>query len=293
MATRSDSEKIRLIRILKKRAKSSGSNLYKILSRKDELYEKAIRAQRDAGLMTLTCGIVGFLALVMYTIISNINADINVNIASYIIIVAIYLSIIIPISTKTASLTTTPTVMLVLTIIQLLFTLLLFSGIIPLIAVVYNIIALVRWSTYRNWYDEVSVGFYKGEKPIQKKEKVQKAIKPKDVYDFSADEECDVDNGQKKPIGLIVSLVFAIILGIGGCVGCFYWGRNGGWTDGYATGYNDGVNNGHESGYNEGYTEGWKKSESNLFTYGQQRYQAGYENGYRKAGCIIYGVYCN
>ena len=272
MATRSDSEKIKLIRILKKRAKSSGSNLYKILSRKDELYEKAIRAQRNAGLMTLTCGIVGFWALVIYTIISNINAGINVNIASYIIIAAIYLGIIIPISTKTASLTTTPTVMLVLTIIQLLFTLLLFSGIIPLIAVVYNIIALARWSTYRNWYDEVSVGFYKGEESIQKKEKSQKVVKPKDVYDFSVDEECDVDNGQKKPIGLIVSLVFAIILGIGGCIGCFYWGRNGGWIDGYTTGHNDGL----EEGRNQGYELGKQDEE----TY-NKAYQAGKYDMYR------------
>ena len=283
MADRRDSEKIRLIRILKKRAKRSRSNLYDLLSRKDEFYGKAIRSQRCAGLMTLICGILGFLFSFAYTIYSNIISGISVNIVSYVIIAVIILSLIIPISLRTSSLIVTPTTMLVLTIIQLIITLLLFGGIIPLVATIFNIVALVRWSTYRNWYDEISVAYFKGEKTV--KSKPHKVHKLNDIYDFSSDDE-EYDEW-KKPVGLIVSLIFAIVLGVGGCIGCFYWGRNGGWIDGYATGKNDGINEGYQNGYDDGRRTGYTWFDMN------ERYKAGYNDGYRKAGCVIYGINCN
>lgn len=288
MASRRDSEKIRLIRILRNRAKSNKVDLYKLLARKDELYEKAIKAQRWAGLATMGCGIIGFTSLIALTIFSSINAGINVDVLSYIIIAVIFLAIILPITLKTSSLTTTPTTMLVLTIIQLIISIFLFSGIAPLVALILNIIALVRWSTYRNWYDEVSVEYYKGKKQIANKP--QRIHRPKNIYDFSLDDD-GYEERQKKPVGLIVSLIFVIILGIGGCIGCFYWGRNGGWIDGYSTGKNDGLNDGYQDGYNDGKSAGYTWAQMS------ERYQTGYNNGYndgyRKAGCIIYGVYCN
>ncbi|MDO4220189.1 MAG: hypothetical protein Q4D22_03100 [Candidatus Saccharibacteria bacterium] len=287
MADRIDSEKIKLIRVLKSRAKRSGTDRFKLLAKKDELYEKAIRSQYNAGFFTLICGVLGLIVTMIFAIKSNIDSGISVDVLSYAIIAAAFLGIIIPICLKTMSLTTTPTVMLVMTIIQLILTILCFAGILPLIALIFNIIALVRWSTYRNWYEEVSVAYYKGEKPA--KVKVQKAHKPKDMYDFSDTEE-EYEDRRKQPIGLIVALVFAIILGICGCIGCFYWGRNGGWIDGYNAGKNDGLNEGHENGY----SEGWDAAKASEWQYGQTRYQAGYNDGYRKAGCVIWGgAYCN
>lgn len=289
MADRIDSEKVKLIRILRKRAKRTGTDLYELLSRKDEFYGKAIKAQRNAGLMTLICGSLGSIIVVAYTVFSSISYGINIDIVSYVLILAILLGIIIPIGLKTSSLMTTPTVMLVLTIIQLIITLLLFGGILPFIAVIYNIIALVRWSTYRSWYDDISVAYYRGEKPTKRKN--QKINRLKDVYDFSSTDDDEYEDRRRKPVVPIVLLIFAIILGIGGCIGCFYWGRNGGWIDGYATGKDDGYNEGYARGKDDGYNEGrdigytWQDMNN--------QYENGYNDGYRKAGCIIYGVYCN
>ena len=297
MADRIDSEKVKLIRILRKRAKRTGTDLYELLSRKDEFYGRAIKAQRSAGLMTLICGSLGSIITVAYTIYSSISYGINIDIVSYVFILAIILGIIITISLKTSSLMTTPTVMLVLTIIQLIITLLLFGGIIPLIAVIYNIIALVRWSTYRNWYEDISVAYYRGEKPTKRKN--QKVNGLKDVYDFSSTDDDEYEDSQRKPVGLIVSLIFAIIIGIGGCIGCFYWGRNGGWIDGYATGKDDGYAAGKDEGYSEGYARGKDDGYNEGLDIGytwqdmNAQYEKGYNDGYRKAGCIIYGVYCD
>ncbi len=269
MADRRDSEKIRLIRILKKRAKRSGADRFKLLAGKDEFYEKAIESQYNAGFFSLVCCILGLVVAIVYAVIGSIQSGAGVDVISYTIIVCAFLGVLFPICLKTMSLTTTPTVILVLTIIQLILTILMFGGIIPLIALIFNIIALTRWSTYRNWYDEVSVGYYKGEKPV--KSKPQKTHKPKDIYDFSSEDD-DYEDRQKKPVGLIVALVFAIILGIGGCIGCFYWGRNGGWIDGHAAGKEDGYNEGFEKGRDWGYELGKLDEESYNKAYQDGKY---------------------
>jgi len=80
------------------------------------------------------------------------------------------------------------------------------------------------------------------------------------------------------------------MLTVGGCFGCFYWGRNGGWIDGHSAGKNDGISEGRE----QGYLEGWDASNASCFKYGQDRYDAGFNAGYRKAGCVVWGgAYCN
>ena len=288
MASRKDSEKIRLIELLKNRSKRTGANLYSLLAKNDFMYEKAIASQRRAAIWTLICCILGLIVTIALNVWSKITYGTDVDIVSYILIFGLLSGIVVLVTYKTIFLTTTPTVILVMTIFQLILSVLFFTGIIPLIALVFNIIALVRWSTYRNWYDEISIAFYKGEKRV--KEKSHKTKKLKDVYDFSNYDD-ELENEYKKPVGLIVALIFTIILGIGGCIGCYCWGRNGGWIDGYAAGKNDGLNEGHDAGYGEGYNVG--RSSGYTWNDLQNRYNDGYNDGYRKAGCVIYGVNCN
>ncbi|MDD6018284.1 MAG: hypothetical protein PUC03_05245 [Clostridiales bacterium] len=67
---------------------------------------------------------------------------------------------------------------------------------------------------------------------------------------------------EKVNLILIISLITILVLGIGGCVGCFYWGRNGGWKDGYNTGKEDGYNEGFEKGREWGYELGKQDEEA-------------------------------
>lgn len=93
-----------------------------------------------------------------------------------------------------------------------------------------------------------------------------------------------------RPIGLIVSLVLATLLGIGGTVGGYLYGDNSGWirgnVDGREAAYSEGYEKGKEDGYNS-VPPGF--SQLDLNNSYQRGYNVGFEEMRVKALCIMNG----
>lgn len=161
MATRRDMQILTIIRYEKDQAKKRREDVGIYLSGGERLYAKAVNSQRNAGIATIVCGVLGVIALSVKTV-TGLNAiGMTQNLLSYATVVILISGVGIIMGTKTYSLNITPTTMLILTILQLLYSLFLLVGFIPLVSVIFNIIALVRWSTYRNWFNDIDVEYYK------------------------------------------------------------------------------------------------------------------------------------
>ena len=159
MATRRDYKIIDEIRVAKQEAKEYGKDIAHELSAGEFYYESAIKSVRRACLATIICPLI-IMALItllcLYSIFVYDDAD-NTSAAVEILINAwfsygVFSALPVPLAVWSRGLHTTPTFILISLIIMLIYSLLWGLTLIPVIAIVMNIIALTKWGTYRDWF---------------------------------------------------------------------------------------------------------------------------------------------
>lgn len=162
MATIQDLNIIKVIHEVEHEAKEKRLNVVAELSGGEEGFRKALSSIKSAGVVTFVALIIGFAVTAATNIAVCGNGPDNACSYAATGILGILALIIVPIilSFKIQTLTATPTFTLVSLILMLLANLLLSVGIIPLVALVFTVIALVRWSTYRNWFYSIDVDYY-------------------------------------------------------------------------------------------------------------------------------------
>jgi uncharacterized membrane protein len=163
MATMQDYERISVIREIKARAKAKRHDKTYELSCGKDYYRKAIGSIHLCGVWTILSATLVLIATVAYTIIDHIqNANLYQNMdVAYIIgyVIGLALIFVLPFlfGIKLARLEITPTFALVSLIITLLFNLFFAVGIVPVISLIINIMALARWSTYKDWFNRLKI----------------------------------------------------------------------------------------------------------------------------------------
>lgn len=157
MATIKELETIEFIKKRKEEAKENGEDIPSSLSNGKEYFRKAISAMSSSGVVTLVTSIcvavlsfaVKILEYVSKSQYYTINYGFMIGEFIGILIVTVIPMII---GIKLLKVDSTPRFVLGLLIASLVFNLIFCAGIIPLISLVFNIIALVSWSTYKTWF---------------------------------------------------------------------------------------------------------------------------------------------
>jgi putative Ca2+/H+ antiporter (TMEM165/GDT1 family) len=157
MATVQECEIIELIKTKKQKAKEDGKDIPYALSGGKEYFRKAINSVQLSGFFTMFMSILLAIFGVAIKAIQYIQMSPYYTINYGIMIgefIGIILLAIVPIvlGAKVMKLETTPTFVLVSLIITLVFNIFFTVGVLPLVALILNIIALVRWSTYKAWF---------------------------------------------------------------------------------------------------------------------------------------------
>ena len=154
MATSNEFETVERIQKAIAKARNAKKDVPIALSLDKEYYRKAISSIYSCGLFTM---IAGFFSIASASI-ANVYSFSQEGYPSVGYVIGVFLGILlvcmIPITLgyKIKSLDTTPRFMLGLLIASLVVNLVLSAGILPLIALVFNISALIRWSTYKDWF---------------------------------------------------------------------------------------------------------------------------------------------
>ena len=157
MATIKELETIEFIKKQKQKAKESGKDVAYVLSDGKEYFRKAINSVSTSAQITLilsiALAIIGIVvkALDYISISRYYTINYGIMIGEFI---GILLITAIPalLSAKLMKLDSTPRFVLGLLILTLVFNLLFCAGIIPIVALIFNILALVSWSTYKTWF---------------------------------------------------------------------------------------------------------------------------------------------
>lgn len=155
MATIEENEIVEDIEKAISKAQSSKKDIPIALSKGKGYYRKAVSSIYYCGLWTTVSAGIIFFILTLFSTLFFIQGDAYyppAYIIAYFLIQSLVCIIPVIIGYKIYSLKTTPNFMLFLLILSLAFNLLLTAGIIPLIALIFNVLALVRYSTYRNWF---------------------------------------------------------------------------------------------------------------------------------------------
>lgn len=157
MATVQECETIELIKTKKQKAKEDGKDLSYSLCGGKDYFRKAINSVQLSGFFTMFMSILLAIFGVAVKAIQYIQASPYYTINLGIMIgefIGIILLAIVPIvlGAKVMKLEATPTFVLVSLIITLIFNIFFTVGVLPLVALILNIIALVRWSTYKAWF---------------------------------------------------------------------------------------------------------------------------------------------
>ena len=158
MATKEDYEILEKITDRIREAKRNRKNIPATLCMDKEYYRKAIDSIRTSGLWTVFSSLCSMIISLTASIIVVLNTNNYLNwgeVAGYLLGIIIVTGVPAIIGDRIYRLDLTPTSILVLLIITLLFNLFLSAGILPFISLVLNIIALVRWSTYKDWFYNV------------------------------------------------------------------------------------------------------------------------------------------
>lgn len=157
MATMRDYEIIEIIRKTKLKAKRNNKNPIAALSNGKEYYFKTINTIQNSGIWTMFCSLFCGVAAIAYnvTVLVRDYDYITVDWAyfiGYIVGVMIASSIPAIFGYIIQKLETTPRFLLLSLIVTMVCNTLLLVGIVPVIAFVLNIIALVKWSSYNDWF---------------------------------------------------------------------------------------------------------------------------------------------
>ena len=157
MATMQECETIEVIQKIKKQAKAENQDAATLLSGGKVYFGKAISSIWLSGLFTLVTSIclavTGIAISVLEYVRAMQNQPMGYNILIWEIVGALILTIIpIILGIKIMRLNSTPKLILIMLIITLIFNLVFSMGVLPLLALILNIIALVRWSTYKSWF---------------------------------------------------------------------------------------------------------------------------------------------
>jgi hypothetical protein len=160
MAKLKDIQIITIIRYEMEKAKRGGKSINVELSGGEDYYLGAIGSIRRVGLF----GLITFpLAAALYLLLNIMDYMRNGigNIAGVIVVGLLVSAIPVFLSYRLYTLRATPVFILVSLIINLLFCILFFAGILPIALAVLIIIALTRWGLYRDWFNNIDVAHYK------------------------------------------------------------------------------------------------------------------------------------
>lgn len=160
MATSREWETIEQIEKCIDIAKKEKRDTVVVLSRGKEYYRKALLSIYNCGIFTIFSSICCLIAGLVFNIYQAAQGALPNDIAYIIgIFLGIGLVCIIPMELgfKMIKFNTTPRFMLGMIIVSLIFHIILFAGIIPLVAIIFDIIALARWSTYKDWFYTIKV----------------------------------------------------------------------------------------------------------------------------------------
>ena len=163
MATMRDFEIIEVISRQKRKAKERGMDVSVSLSGGREYYRRAINSMRISGIWTIWATVWAYAVILTLNIIGDIrmmsSGEYNIDWFSYMagkfLALLPFVIINIVFACKIRSLSATPTTTLVFLVFTMILNLLLFIGVLPLVSVVLNIIALTRWSTYKDWFYKI------------------------------------------------------------------------------------------------------------------------------------------
>lgn len=170
MASRRDFATLRIVSATKRKAERDGEDVLFELSGGDDYFENAIRTIKNSGQATLICLTITTILLVVFFIImvlspgKNPNTYLDSNINSFWNIIFPYIVFGLPnifFAYKVKSLLITPSAMLVFTIISLILNLFCFLYISPIVALIFNIIALTKYSAYKEWFYSIDVNYYR------------------------------------------------------------------------------------------------------------------------------------
>lgn len=181
----------------------------------------------------------------------------------------------------------TPRFILTSLILILITSLVACTGIFPLITAIMAVITIVRWSTYKEWFYSMRPSRRIKAKvaPKASLNRVAKtvALKTQPKKSLSAVKA-------KKPVWLIVSLIVAIVVAIGGSVGFYFLGRSHGYDSGYTVGAEDGWNTGRSDGWQAGRSSGFNSGYDAGKEAGYKSgYYVGYSDGLEYANCVVWG----
>ena len=157
MATMRECETIEKIAKIKSRAKSSGDSVDSALSGGKEYYRKVLSSIRASGICTMVTSTVSLLAAVVYSSIAYINfEDYPINEATefvtLILVLLAFWAVPFIAGYMISKLESTPRFILGLLITTAIFNLPGSLIALPLISLIVNIVAIVRWSTYKDWF---------------------------------------------------------------------------------------------------------------------------------------------
>lgn len=157
MATMQECETIELIKSKKQKAREGNEDVSYALCGGKDYFRKAIQSVSNSGQFTLIVSLcllaIGIVVKALQYISLSEYYTINYG---YMIgeFVGIIIVTAIPaiIGAKIMKLDSTPNFMLGLLIVTLIFNIFFTVGVLPLVALIMNIVALTRWSTYRSWF---------------------------------------------------------------------------------------------------------------------------------------------
>lgn len=168
MASRRDFAALRIISATKRKAERDGEDVLFELSGGDDYFENAIRAIKNSGETTIICMMIIVVVLVVLFLFAVLNPNIN---SSFDSLVKLLSNIATPLiifglpniffSYKVKTLSITPVAILTFTIFSLILNLLCFFSFVTIIASIFNIIALTKYSAYKEWFYSIDVNYYR------------------------------------------------------------------------------------------------------------------------------------
>lgn len=161
MATKKDIDTIKIISAVIIRSRVKRLDVAIELSGGENYYARAINSVKRVGLWAMILfPIASFVSTIM---MMPTYFDLGLHDQIWALIFTASVVAIIPtiLGYKLWTLCTTPTFTLVSLIIIAILSLLFIYGVLPVILFAFSIIALIRWSTYRDWFYNIDVDYYK------------------------------------------------------------------------------------------------------------------------------------
>lgn len=285
MATLEQVKTLEFIEQKRKLAKNKEIPVAAYLSSGHDKYKSTLNTFISIGSLSIVASCLGavWAALGLAAMLSqNVNMT-ALDWATVIFEFAVYI-VSIELGTKLYRLDVTPNFALASLIVLLALNVIVFMGILPCFTVIFSIIGLVRWSTYKNWFNAITNSLIKKRKTNNK---TKLKTQPSDLERYFLEEDEQLISDQKSTnTPWIITIVILSILVIGGSVGFYFLGRSHGYDDGAWKGYNVGYEDGETDGYRSGFSGGEAAGQSYGYNTG---YDAGYNDGYKRAGCVVFG----